>query len=172
MKLNSLQETGLNVYSEKMIYEREIKLDDNTFQTNRYISIYGLDRPMDKKEIVVATESLLELLNINEKMADFICEIMADEKWSSRKFRDAVKYVVKTHHYKEVKPADILQYDKGIRIFDWEDTLETSKQFKRYKIPGLQNYYHDRSNSEIPPVDLGWYVYFNETVPDLWELVG
>jgi hypothetical protein len=129
---------------------------------------------MTQKEIAVAMELILETLNINSNTADFVCEILAEEKWSMRKLRDAIKYVIKTHRYKEVLPADLLSFDKKILFYDYLTMLDMGGQgFKCVKIPGhpnLKQRFDPIKGEEL--IEVGWYVRANEVIPDSWKILS
>lgn len=128
---------------------------------------------MTKEEIVIAMELILDTLNVNEKTADFVCEILADEMWSMKKLRDAIKHVIKTHKYKEVKPADILSYDKGIEIYNYLEMLEAGGYgFICVLIPGLRNAVKKTDSIKTEYVDAGWYIKSTEVLPELWKHWG
>jgi hypothetical protein len=155
------------------VKNRSIKHGDLKIEEN-YFSRYDNDVPMTKQEIVVAMELILETLNMNENTADFVCEILADDKWSMRKLRDAIKYVIKTHRYKEIKPADILSYDKEIKFYNYLGMLELGGQgFKCVKIPDIPN-----TMTVTDPrygekgIEVGWYVKANEVIPESWEILS
>ena len=153
-----------------MIKSRTVKTDDDKEITEKYISTYDSDQPMNEKEIVVAMELIIETLNINDKTADFICEILAEEQWSMRKLRDAIKYIIKTHKYKEVKPADILSYDKGVPFYSYLEMIELGDQeFRCVLIPGLPNIKRLSDSLTGETVDVGWYVRVNHVLPEAWQ---
>jgi len=156
-----------------MVQTSRVKLDNNGSVNENCISEYQFDEPMTKDEIVVGIETLRHLFNINENALDAMCEIMAQENWSLRKLIDARKYVLKTHKYKEVKPADILSYDKNIKFYSYLDMLELGGDgFRCIHIPGIPN-----KKSSFDPIegyktiDVGWYVKINELIPESWDII-
>jgi len=156
-----------------MVKNRPNKLDDETIIEGRYFSEYDIDDPMTTQEIVVAMELILETLNVSENTADLVCEILSEDLWSMRKLRDAIKYVVKTHRYKEVKPANILSYDKEIPFYSYNEMLELgSYGFCCVIIPGLPNMKRKTDSIKGEIIDVGWYVRSNKYIPESWRPWG
>jgi len=155
-----------------MIQKRKVQLDSKEFITEKSLSEYSLESPMTKDEIVVGIEIIRSVFNINENALDLMCTIMAEELWSLRKLKDAVKYVLKTHKYKEVKPADILSYDRGIKFYGYHEMIALGQnRYVRVYIPGLPNMIENKSEPhETKDIDAGWWVEKGQVLPESWQL--
>ncbi len=153
-----------------MIRKRTILLDNERKTTENSISEYALERPMTKAQIVVVAEKIKMLFNINDGAIDVMCSIFAEEFWPLRKTEDAIKYVIKTHKYKEVKPADILSYDKGIPFYSYIEMIELGDQgFRCVIIPGISNMKRISDSLSGESIDVGWYVRIDQALPESWK---
>jgi len=157
-KLNNLQEKDFQEYSGSTL--------------DKYYSDYALDKSITPAESVVAVELMIEVLGMKKEAADLVAEILVEDKWSMRKLKDAVKYVVKTYIYKEIRPANILSYDKGIRYYDYKEMLEFDTGcvgFFNVHIPNLPNYKQTTDGVTGEMVDGGWWVREGTIIPADWK---
>jgi len=138
---------------------------------SRRISEYVMDEPFTLEQSSVAVEMLIETFGFKKPLWDFIAEILYEDKWSMRKLKDAIKYVTKTQKYKDVKPSDVLSYDKGIQIYDYREMLEideSCRSFFNVKIPGLPNW--KQTDGETGTMrDGGWWVFNGTIIPETWS---
>jgi len=156
-----------------MIQTRTVQTDNDRAIIEKSVSEYALDQPATKAEIVVIAEKIKGLFDINDTLLDYMCAIFSEAFWPLRKIEDAIKYVIKTHKYKQVKPADILSYDRRIPFYSYHEMIELGGWgFCCVIIPGLPNMVRKSDSIKPEYVDGGWYVRYDQNIPELWQPWG
>lgn len=63
---------------------------------------------------------------------DLLVEMIIDEGITERQLIDSIKHVLKTFHYKELTIANILSFDKRIKLYTYSEVcaLVTSGKFQ------------------------------------------
>jgi hypothetical protein len=91
----------------------------------------------------------------SKEVFDTLVEMIKEEQWSDTRIRDAVKECIKTHKYPRITPANILDYDKRIRLYTMAQIQEEAhkrnghwhgafKGFEKIIINGYLMYYNER----------------------------
>lgn len=138
----------------------------------KYISKYIGDNPLSPAESASAVTMLIHSLGLKQETADLVAEILVEDQWSMRRLRDAVKHVIRTQRYKEIKPSEILSYDKGIEFYSYHEMLDFDtggSGFFRVQIPGIPNMKRKMDEIEDKQIDAGWWVREGTIIPESWK---
>jgi hypothetical protein len=91
----------------------------------------------------------------SEEVFKILVGMLKEEQWSDIRIRDAVKECIKTHKYPRITPANILDYDKRIRLYTMDQVQEDGYRrngshhgafegYKSIKINGYLMFYNER----------------------------
>jgi hypothetical protein len=101
----------------------------NINSAQNQISIYGQGKitPRCLADSIVKIKKAFPRLSLGwyEIMQE---EIVAD-KWTDQRLMDAIKHLIRTCQYPEPTIANLLNYDKTKKTFDYYEMLETTKDF-------------------------------------------
>ena len=129
------------------------------------IDKYIFDKQVSMVDATAQAIKIAEEFHISELKTDFMAEIFFEEKWSVRKIRDALKYVIKRNIYNTsksgIEPGKILSFNKQIKFYSQEQVMQINEGsgtggFVLINIPGWYRYssYGEIDNWWIRETDL------------------
>lgn len=88
---------------------------------------------------------------------DTLVEMLKEERWADTRIKDAVKEAIKSHKYPRITPANILDFDKRVKLYSINQlhqeayqrnghNLGATKGFKEVTINGWRMYYNEKEH--------------------------
>ena len=103
-----------------------IKTDN---ENNTTLSIYK-DSLLRPETYVIGERMLKERFNnLNEEMSIILLDRVKEHGFTNKRFMDAVKFVLDTHKFPTITPADIIQFDNVLNLRTWEQVSFEGKEF-------------------------------------------
>lgn len=136
--------------SQQDITKRLVKTGEKKYELSEYIPGQA------------STETIIWMLKklkacfpeTSKEALETLVEMLKDEQWSDIRIRDAVKEAIKTHKYPRITPANILDYDKRIRLYTMSQVQDEA--FKR------NGHHHGCFKGYKQIIINGWQMYYNE----------
>ena len=129
---------------------RIIKTGENKYELSEYIP--GEASP----EVIIWTLKKLKgcFPDTTKEVFETLVEMLKAEQWSDIRIRDAVREAILTHKFPRITPANILDFDKRIRLYTFSQVQEEA--YKR-------NGHHFECFKGFEKIELnGWEMYFKE----------
>lgn len=101
------------------------------------VSIYGKGKVSSKcfaDNTILLKKTYPEL---EKGFYEILNKFLDEENFTDERFTHSVHHLIKTYDFPKPKPANILSYDKKIKILTWDDLAEATNDFspdsrKRY----------------------------------------
>lgn len=113
---------------------------------------------MNKMEAIAQAVKIGNEFKISEYKVELLAEIFLEEKWSLRKVKDAIKYIIKKNIYNTanvgIEPGKILSYDKHIKFYTQGDLIQMQDNDIGYTLVSVPDLYRHSDYGKIN----NWYI--------------
>jgi len=97
----------------------------------REINLYTGKEPARNEDIALFCGELASLFPAqNPNFWTLLAQFIAEEAWPAQRLADALRHVAKNHVYKTLTIADVMQYNRNVRIYSYAETGGTMNYIK------------------------------------------
>jgi hypothetical protein len=98
-------------------------------QGNRELSIYR-DKLVKEQDIKPELKKLCAAFpEISDDFIILLSDRIIDNDFTVKRLQDAMKYLIDNFHYKKPNIADIISFDKRIKLYDYYQIIEMVNQY-------------------------------------------
>lgn len=118
---------------------------------NMYLSAYGDELPTPEDVALQTSRLSIAFPKQSKEFIALLVERMLDNKFTARRMRDAINYLIDNFQYKELNVSDVLKYDRRKTLITYDKMLTTlscnggcykdSDVYSRIEVDGVRMYF-------------------------------